>query len=445
MLRENNIGVHVNGVHIGCLFWADDVVLLANDDFELQKMLDLAAKFSTLYKLQFNHEKSNVLVVGKRIDKQRLWQLGNDCILETNSYKYLGCIFNRTLSDHSHIQEVIKKGNRIIGYIKSIIDGQDDFNRVYYGDLLWKSLALPSINFACAAWVCGGSTDIHNLEKLQIHMARNILKASRTTCKEALYGDLGWQSIAAIQDCHRIKYLDRLLALNNSRWPKLAFNNMFITHNSRSIKWKWLDHIKLTLEECDMVHILNTIVPSNRWVNICSERLKTIDHTNLLNQAKEKSSLWYYVNLKSSHNLETYLLDKTDFYGVNLKFKARSNTLPLNSRTSRWNKDHDESCSLCKNGAEDIIHFLFTCKSLNEIRIEEYTKLEDSLFTINYHDVWFLFIAGDLQMKLMLTLGNTSPYSCLGSAENISSIFDQFCKTYIKRAWHRRNVIINDI
>ncbi|XP_072025104.1 uncharacterized protein [Amphiura filiformis] len=63
ILRENNIGVNVNKVNMGCLFWADDVVLLANDDFELQRMLDLAAKFSEVYRLKFNHEKSNVLIV----------------------------------------------------------------------------------------------------------------------------------------------------------------------------------------------------------------------------------------------------------------------------------------------------------------------------------------------------------------------------------------------
>ena len=38
------------------------------------------------------------------------------------------------------------KGNyRLIAYIKSIINNHDDFN----GDLLWKTVALPTINYAC--------------------------------------------------------------------------------------------------------------------------------------------------------------------------------------------------------------------------------------------------------------------------------------------------------
>ena len=58
-----------------------------------------------------------------------------------------------SISDHKHINEVVKKGNKIIAYIRSIIDDQDDLNRVYYGDILWKSLGMPVVNYACSTWV----------------------------------------------------------------------------------------------------------------------------------------------------------------------------------------------------------------------------------------------------------------------------------------------------
>ena len=68
-----------------------------------------------------------------------------------------------------HINEVIKKGNRLIRYIKSIIDGQDDFKRVYYGDLLWKSLGLSSITYGSAVGVPSDS-DVRRIEHLQNHV-----------------------------------------------------------------------------------------------------------------------------------------------------------------------------------------------------------------------------------------------------------------------------------
>ena len=83
-------------------------------------------------------------MVGKRTDKTKLWKLGNLLISECDHYKYLGVHISRNLSDHTHVNEVVKKGNRLIAYIKSIVDSHDNFNRIYYGNILWKSLAVPS-------------------------------------------------------------------------------------------------------------------------------------------------------------------------------------------------------------------------------------------------------------------------------------------------------------
>jgi hypothetical protein len=136
MIKNKNLGVSIFGKQIGCLFWADDVVLIGDNDNDLKQLLDTASDFSNKWKLSFNYDKSNVLITSQRVNVHRKWQLCNSFINEVNEYKYLGVIISRNLSDHSHIEEVVKKGNRIIAYIKSIIDGQDDFNRVYYGDLL---------------------------------------------------------------------------------------------------------------------------------------------------------------------------------------------------------------------------------------------------------------------------------------------------------------------
>ncbi|XP_071944193.1 uncharacterized protein [Antedon mediterranea] len=103
------MGIEIYNVQLSGLFWADDVVLLANDERELQEMLDLATKFSNDYKLEFNYEKSNVLITGKRTDKQRLWPLSDHYISEVNSYKYLGSHITRSLSDHCHIEEVVRR------------------------------------------------------------------------------------------------------------------------------------------------------------------------------------------------------------------------------------------------------------------------------------------------------------------------------------------------
>ena len=122
-------------MQIGNLFWADDIVLIGENEHDLELLLDAAAELSELWKLKFNLEKSQVLIVGQRVNKLRKWKLGNNFISETDKYKYLGTIISRKNNDNDHIEEVIKKENKVIAYIKSIIDGQEDFNRIYYGDV----------------------------------------------------------------------------------------------------------------------------------------------------------------------------------------------------------------------------------------------------------------------------------------------------------------------
>ena len=189
MIREASLGVRICDIQIGSLFWADDVVLIAEDKNELQKMLDIATTFSKRWRLAFNHDKSNVVIVGRRGSSNTKWRLGNHFISEVNEYKYLGVQISASISDHKHINEVVKKGNKIIAYIRSIIDDQDDFNRVYYEDILWKSLGMPVVNYDCSTWVPSSLSDINRIENLQIIMARSILKTPRNMTKEAMYTD----------------------------------------------------------------------------------------------------------------------------------------------------------------------------------------------------------------------------------------------------------------
>jgi len=450
LLAEHKLGVNICDVRIGNLFWADDIVLIANNEHELQKMLDLAATFANSWHLSFNHTKSNVLIVGKKLNPHRLWQLGNDVINEVDKYKYLGVIFSRNMTDHHHIDEVVRKGNRMIGYIKSIIDGQDDFKRVFYGNILWKSLGLSSINYASSVWVPNSMSDRKRLETLQNQMARSILKAPRNTPVECLLGDLGWDTITVLQDKLRVKYLNRLKNMAMHRWPKLLFNvSTFMYSINKNKCFHWLSYVDNVLIECGMDHVLNYWSPNdmtNSWVNsylnISTDNAKLKWYQNV----QSKSSLLNYALLKDKPFLEEYLLSDLDFYASSLKFKARSNTLPLNKRTCAWKNGPDVSlCTLCKTDEEDIKHFMFSCNALNGIRAAEYNNLEYQ-FKINDMDfIWHLFISSDLNVKLCLMLGLSKDffndvYSF--DIEIVLRIFDTVCKSFLKKAWNLRNELL---
>ena len=138
--------------------------------------------------------------------------------------------------------------------------------------------------------------------------------------------------------------------------------------------------------------------------------------------------------------METYLLDKTYFYGASLKFKIKSNTLPLENKLSKWTPDTDGACKLCNNGLGDVKNFLFVCQALNTVRTDEYVKFENNLAGIECSDIWELFISSDLDVKYNLALGSSSTtFMNKDMANDIFYTFDQFCKSYTKRAWKLRS------
>ena len=61
------------------------------------------------------------MVVGKRINNNSTWKLGDESIEEVNEYKYLGYFVNRTLKSNFHICNFLKeKADKHLNYIKVI-------------------------------------------------------------------------------------------------------------------------------------------------------------------------------------------------------------------------------------------------------------------------------------------------------------------------------------
>jgi len=59
-LVKSDLGCHVHGVYIGCLVYADDVILLSASVLQLQKMLGLCCNQAADIDIAFNAKKSSL-------------------------------------------------------------------------------------------------------------------------------------------------------------------------------------------------------------------------------------------------------------------------------------------------------------------------------------------------------------------------------------------------
>ena len=101
-------------------------------------------------------------------------------------------------------------------------------------------------------------------------------------------------------------------------------------------------------------------------------------------------------------------MDKLDFYGASLKFKAHPNTLPLERKLSSWDPSNNGICLLCKEGIEDVTHFMLKCKSFDNIRNMELTNLKNNLCMPGYGFIWneFFSTSSVTSIKLSFILGS---------------------------------------
>jgi len=64
-LRKLNLGCHVCGIFLGCLLYADDIILLSPSVEGLQEMLNKCFEIAHFISLQFNVKKCHCMVIGK--------------------------------------------------------------------------------------------------------------------------------------------------------------------------------------------------------------------------------------------------------------------------------------------------------------------------------------------------------------------------------------------
>ena len=93
-IKRKAQGVQIGEDRVTLLLYADDIVLLAETQKDLQDMLDIVTSYSKKWRFRVNPKKgkSEVMIFGRKprkTGKERKWWLAGVEIEETEMYKYL--------------------------------------------------------------------------------------------------------------------------------------------------------------------------------------------------------------------------------------------------------------------------------------------------------------------------------------------------------------------
>ena len=176
-------GVKYGEIVVSLLLFADDIVLIAEDDRMLQDMLEVVYQYSKKYRFRFNKDKSNVMIFGKRKIGEEKYRLGESELQRVGNYKYLGLMLDKNFRWKKHLEKILEKARKRT----KVLCGMGIRKGMSARAILrgWEVLVRPLLEYGAEIW---GEREWKEGESLQMEMGRKVLGVNKMTTREAIQG-----------------------------------------------------------------------------------------------------------------------------------------------------------------------------------------------------------------------------------------------------------------
>jgi len=86
-------GIYIGRLFVGCILYADDILLLSSSCYGPQSMLNVCVEFGNKWDIVFNPAKTQSVTFGGKAPKQFTLAIGAKHLSWCTRLNYLGCIF----------------------------------------------------------------------------------------------------------------------------------------------------------------------------------------------------------------------------------------------------------------------------------------------------------------------------------------------------------------
>ena len=247
-LRMNDVDWPV----VGCLF-ADDTVLLAESERELQRVVDEFHRVCTRRKLRVNAGKSKVIVFERRQVEALQFStpyrvnvpvaenceiiLGGEKMEVVKEFKYLGTVLCKHGEMDGEIRARAVKGRSAIGALDRIMKGRNVSMEVKRG--LRNSILLPTLTYGSETWTWN-SAQQSRLRAVEMSYLRGACGVTRWDglSNESVYERCGMSHCANGVQCGAVEWVKR----NTLRW----YGHMERMKNEEFVKKVYMSELEGT-------------------------------------------------------------------------------------------------------------------------------------------------------------------------------------------------------
>ena len=420
----------LNGRHLSCLLYADDVVLMSESSKGLQNALNILKDYCEKWNLEVNIEKTKVIIFNKsgKILKNFSFSYGDKVIQLTNEYKYLGIIFKASGTFSDAIIHLSKKASKAAFCIwKSLYS---DKCNVLVHLKLFDSCVKPILLYCSELWALPlllKGTNLSDFEvnyekfvpdKIQVKFAKYLLGVHKSATNIAVLGELGLYplSVSALKSC--VSYWLHVLKATDDKLIFHAYKDNVLLKNSLFDKLRSFFHI------INFGHLWEnqTTFSKKRTLNSISRKLQdrynNFWYSLLFNDNKVSGTnkLRTYREFKNNFKREQFLFADVDKQNLRNFIKIRISNCNLNIERGRYMKlpVDQRICQLCNIGVEDEYHFLLDCNKLSHERSILFSNICDIVPSFKNmsrsEQVSFLLSSHDLDICKINILGVSNMY-----------------------------------
>ena len=367
-IKQLGVGIICGETTVSLLLYADDLIFMADNEYDLQKMLTCADQWCKKWRLSINPKKTEIMEFRKAGKKRSTYQFnfGSNKLQFTDKYKYLGLIFDEHMSFLHGTSMLADSASRALGGVigKTKIlryMGHSTYTQLY------QSCVCPILDYCSGVWGFrhfNKSVGVHN------RAIRYFLGVHKFAPIAAVNGDMGWIPCEVRWKINVVNLWNRMLYLPEDRMASRIFSWDI------SIGGFWAQEMSDLLQDHGLGHLYihKQRVDVGRFKELAMMKYTA----KWLEDIHAKPKLRTYCQFKTEYECEKYVGYDLSKSQRSLCAQFRSGILPLHVETGRYTGTELDQrlCEYCELGEiEDETHFLLYCPFYHDLRKTLFDKV----------------------------------------------------------------------
>ena len=289
------------GSPIGCLIWADDILLLSKSKAGMENMLSALKHFSDKNGMTLNIKKTKIMIFNKsgRHIREKFF-FGKDRLETTRQYKYLGFLVTPSGEINSGLKDLKDRAFSAFYKLKNKM-GKCFRQQPTIAIKLFRSLIEPILLYASDFWGLLKMPVNNPIENMFMSFCKQLLGIQKQSTNDGVLLETGQFPLMILAKKRAVKNWARMTS--NFKCSKLLHD---VFQFSTSENLVWIDNVKTMLSEIGLMQCYLSQDPDSHLKSF--QRMQDLYHQNTFSKIRcGDSKLRTYALFKTSPGFEKYL------------------------------------------------------------------------------------------------------------------------------------------